>query len=109
MCIDADLHLVEVGLAARPVRRFRESAAAAMGTEIVFDGLCPPLIGRHLFLRRGQAKLRRRVVGPQCPAFRAQRTGAARYAGGRLADFELRVATVAASLEWHDDVPFQMI
>ena len=63
--IDADLGVVEVRLAARPVRRFRIGAAAAIGAEMMFDGAAAPQIGRDIFRRRRQAKLRRGIIGPQ--------------------------------------------
>lgn len=94
-CVDANLGIVEVRLAARPVRRLREGAAAAIGAEMMSYGAGLPPLGRDVLLRRGQAKLRRRVIGPQRTALGAQRTGAARHAGRRLAHLEFRVAVLS--------------
>src|SRR6202521_374967 len=73
---------------------------------MVFDGTAAPSIGRNFLLRRGQAKLRRRVVRPQRAALGAERASTARHAGRRLGHFELRVAAMAASLDRHGLIPF---
>src|SRR6202023_865193 len=90
----------------RPVRRLGIGAAAAVGAEMVFDGTAAPSVGRNFLLRRGQAKLRRRVVCPQRAALGAERASTARDAGRRLGYFELRIATMAASLDRHGLIPF---
>ena len=41
---------------------------------MMLDGAAAPEIGRDIFRRRRQAKLRRRIVGPQRAALGAQRT-----------------------------------
>src|SRR5262249_20774444 len=97
--IHADLGIVEIRLAGRPVRRLRKRAATAIGAKMMLDGLAAPETGRDVLGRCDQVELCRLVIGPQRPALGTDRTGAALDARWRLAHLELSLAAARQPAE----------
>ncbi|CCV13469.1 hypothetical protein MESS4_560079 [Mesorhizobium sp. STM 4661] len=106
--VHADLRIVEIRLAGRPVRRFGESAAAAGGAEPMLYGLRSPPIEGNILDRAGELELRRGVVGPQRTALRAEGTGALRDGPRRLRNLECRRPAVATCLDGHERIPLPL-
>ena len=105
--IDADLRIVEIRLAARPVGCFGSGDAAACGAKAMVDGLRATEVERDVFGRAGELELLRNVVRPKRAALRAEGTCALRHGLRRLRNLECRRLAVAASLDGHERIPLR--